>query len=542
MFDEYFLSEQRYLDFLEIEQRCFDVISELEGEKELKYDIDLETGVVSRFQQEMNYGVENLYYFSSELKMDSRNNDKTNLRLNQKRTPVGEDLDRNDPKIVINNKTFKQIIAEGVLESKYSSNWFRIEDIDELNKRNYKLRLCERHAQYGYEDGITGFFICSCGKSRYEMWCDVVTYLNDEGVYIEIQREKDDFVGMRDYNIVLPSMPDQGNDGQFKIATDFVLTVADAIREGDNKEWKILVIGSSSPDGVASGKAYDILPALVKRARVTLVDPYEIPLNYKIGGVIYMGEQRMYNYSELGDDVKKYDIILNDAWVQSQYYSVDWDKDGVIMQVKNYSIKNFDFEEKVYGNCYRQRFVTKGERRAVSRNIRRIGYWDSKELGRCPGCSELRYRCPIRLSDEVCRIFMRMHARDCRDKRKEEVVVKEIEWVEIERIKREDYDKYSTFDFDRIDGCQLIPRNFRAMFDCKVMLSTKIAPNFVFTEAKQVVVQMKNRTYTNIVFPENKVRESKEVLIRSKGKLNSSHDAVTKRKRLILSRKKKIIN
>jgi len=84
-----------------------------------------------------------------------------------------------------------------------------------------------------------------------------LTLLRDKiNVQVEVLHSREDF-----------------EDGQLKILLDVILATDDMIQKEGNKNKNVLVIGSSSENGVSSGFAYQALPLMLEASTIDLYDP-----------------------------------------------------------------------------------------------------------------------------------------------------------------------------------------------------------------------------------------------------------------------------
>jgi len=206
---------------------------------------------------------------------------------------------------------------------------------------------------------------------------------------------------------VTPGIRESYDDGQLKIMTDVILALDDVACKKVDKRYQILVIGSSHPGFPASGKSYEVISKILPNSDVYLYDPANVNYELEIGITKYYYISGKYGYK----DIKKYDIVLDDAWVEGTLH-VDRDPEFLALSVANYSVKKFPYEDFPSGNVYYQLFGTKGyEQRSVSRVIT-YNYKPISGLGKCAACDELRYL--MRGSyDGLAEMFMGMHKKNC---------------------------------------------------------------------------------------------------------------------------------
>jgi len=202
----------------------------------------------------------------------------------------------------------------------------------------------------------------------------------------------------------LPAPRNRLDDGQLKMCVDAVLAV-DALEK--KNDLKILVLGSSSP-GV-SGLAYDLIGEMVTNSVIELYDPVTVDAVYVRGTNKYIHKKQAYEYTR---DLSEYDLLLDDVWIESKVHS-DFDPDGFAYTARNYSIKNFIFDD-VGKRVYNQVFSTPHghERRVVSR-MPYCFYRCHEFLGACAACVELKYLLRNKYSKEFYERFLAYHAVNC---------------------------------------------------------------------------------------------------------------------------------
>jgi len=272
-------------------------------------------------------------------------------------------------------------------------------------------------------------------------------------------------------------------DGQLKILLDVILATDDMIQKEGNKDKNVLVVGSSSENGVSSGFAYQALPLMLESSKVDLYDP-----NNNKGSVV-SGTVSMNFFKKrkklVEEDLKKYDLLLDDAWEEKM--SRSWDQDNCFSRFKNYSVKWFHNYPEMpnipyVSNRYYQVFKTPAcELRVVSRQTSHLSYSPIPLLGNCPGCRELKYRLRGKYSDSLYRFFMASHKVNCIDKsifrtaltrvpdksRKKEYTWYQItDYSDFRKFRCMYYDKWSTY-YDVIpvnqvfDGDSLVFSDFQ---------------------------------------------------------------------------------
>jgi len=120
-------------------------------------------------------------------------------------------------------------------------------------------------------------------------------------------------------------------DGQLKIVVDAVLAV-DALVVKDSV--KILAIGSSSPGGMVSGIAYDVIPYMVTNSSFRLYDPNTINCRYTIDTNSFEHRAVKFPYTT----VDGYDLVLDDVWIEGVHRET-YDPDFIVSSAPNYSYK-----------------------------------------------------------------------------------------------------------------------------------------------------------------------------------------------------------
>lgn len=206
----------------------------------------------------------------------------------------------------------------------------------------------------------------------------------------------------------LPAPRSSLEDGQLKIATDLILAV-DALEDTDGVS--MLVVGSSSWGLGVSGLAYEMLDILLTNSTIDLYDPYNISGSHVRNSNTYNVHQDYFTY----DAEKKYDLILDDSWVEGQSLK-DRDKLGYVFQ-SNFSVKKFPWEDDRGKKIYYQCFSTDGrEERLVSRSIN-YNYRSIEGLGTCGACKELRFLLTKEYPSVLYDKFMSYHRFNCITKR-----------------------------------------------------------------------------------------------------------------------------
>jgi hypothetical protein len=215
-------------------------------------------------------------------------------------------------------------------------------------------------------------------------------------------------------------------DGQLKILLEVILAVDSAdLVEGD----KILVVGSSSPDGVQSGLAYQIIASMAPGVIVDMFDPHEVGGSY----ILEEEKKKTYfncyrEYKTIGqDDTKEYKLYLDDAWSGKKgYYRKQWDPYDLYINFPHFSIKWFDdWGDAKRGSVHYQVSKTPQlERRRVSRDIDFFRYTPNDLLGTCPVCVEFKYRVKKKYPKRVYDIFMKVHIRHCVTKQKNRMILR----------------------------------------------------------------------------------------------------------------------
>jgi len=201
------------------------------------------------------------------------------------------------------------------------------------------------------------------------------------------------------------------NDGQMKILTDVIETVQDVeFDDGD----KVLVLGSSSEDGVCAGMSYKVLSLMTdKEIEVDLYDPEETDMEYKIGTVKYKHHKEKYEYDGTEG---QYKVLLDDIWIDGVKKRI-WDPYNYYTKAKHYSIKWFPHYKRdcrLDGSKIKdQRYYTKGgEQRAVS-HLPQVLYRREDKLGKCSKCNWFKYILFKDYDIEFYDYIMRMHNIHC---------------------------------------------------------------------------------------------------------------------------------
>jgi len=252
-------------------------------------------------------------------------------------------------------------------------------------------------------------------------------------------------------------------DGQLKIVLETILAIDDMIIKEGNSDKAVLVVGSSSEGGVASGYAYEALPLMLRNSEVDLYDP----CNNEGEVVVNTVKMKYYKEEKILDkyDTYKYNIILDDGWEENM--SRSWDRDNLFSRFPHYSVKWIDNNPdmpKLQKNLkkYYQVFKTgAAECRIVSRLLQNYDYRNIPLLGNCPGCRELKFRLRGSYDDSLYKWFMSCHKMNCIDKTiKRQIVSPSVEtkndkaqvWYRIHPT-RSDYSKHKVMYYDMFDKC-----------------------------------------------------------------------------------------
>jgi len=217
-------------------------------------------------------------------------------------------------------------------------------------------------------------------------------------------------------------------DGQLKIVLEAILSIDDMIQKEGNENKRILVVGSSSEDGVASGIAYEALPIMLKSSEVDLYDK-----NNNEGEVV-VNSVRMKYYDKnkyiTEKDSSYYDLLLDDAWESPMYRS--WDRSNFSFRFPHFSVKWFEDDpclpkSPVGVQKYYQVFKTgAAEIRLTSRMSKDYSYRNIPLLGNCPGCRELKFRLRGSYDDSLYKWFMKCHYVNCIDHSIKRIAIKPI--------------------------------------------------------------------------------------------------------------------
>lgn len=206
-------------------------------------------------------------------------------------------------------------------------------------------------------------------------------------------------------------------DGQLKIVLETILTIDDMVVKEGCSDKSVLVIGSSSEGGVASGYAYEALPLMLRNSDVDLYDIHNNEGKVSINGVCmnYFKKNKVVSK----DDPYKYNLILDDAWEDPMKRT--WDRNCLSFKFPHFSIKWFEHNPdmpQLPGGLqkYYQVFKTGvAECRIVSRLANDFNYRNIPLLGNCPGCRELKFRLRGSYDDSLYKWFMMCHKVHCID-------------------------------------------------------------------------------------------------------------------------------
>jgi len=253
-------------------------------------------------------------------------------------------------------------------------------------------------------------------------------------------------------------------DPQLKILTDVILAIDDMISEQGSMNTNLLVIGSSSENGVSSGLAYGVIPHMLTNFTADLWDPFnnEGKIQYNNGCINFHKGKYLVDVK----DKDKYDIYLDDAWESKMLRQ--WDLNNLFTSFKYYSVKWFKSMSKPQSEGrsffeYYQVFKTdQHEYRLVSRRVDRPQYEYAPFLGNCPGCRELKYNLKNRYLDGFYKYYMDCHKVNCIDKSIKRLPLlgkddcrKEQVWYECDG----DLKGFSYLYYDKFEHKSLIPIN-----------------------------------------------------------------------------------
>jgi len=176
--------------------------------------------------------------------------------------------------------------------------------------------------------------------------------------------------------------------GQMKIATDLVI-LSQMVES--NVGQKVLIVGSAS-DGYGGGRSYELLDTMFENSEFHLYDPNEINNEFVTDNKNkYVRHARPFVYES--SEVKKYDLIQDDAYVTYDGNRDRIDKEGLLLNHKNFSCKILPKDKYYYGlRGYVMQQVGKTavrEKRLYSKPPGRIKDPDLR-FGHCPFCLELR--------------------------------------------------------------------------------------------------------------------------------------------------------
>jgi len=289
------------------------------------------------------------------------------------------------------------------------------------------------------------------------------------------------------------------HSGQMKIVTDVVLSVDDMIARESKNNYKILVIGSSSPGGVRAGSAYTLIPYMCA-AEVDMYDPYEVYRKYSFFGeyqVNYNVRGKAFDYAVLQRDhksFKQYDLILDDSWVKGMSRN-DRDPDDGVLSAPNFSIKQFPWERGRPGNIYFQKFFTSGlEERRVSRNPKEFSRSDNNQLGKCALCRELRLRLLRKYPRSFSEAIMGVHVENCLSGAKQplDVVASFDGWIKVAPF-LVDYDNYCSMNYDFFPGTKMVGSSFQGSESVRFIFSQlDQVPSRILVNSMQVLVCLIN--------------------------------------------------
>jgi len=290
--------------------------------------------------------------------------------------------------------------------------------------------------------------------------------------------------GISTSNIEFPVIKSSIDDGQLKVTVDAVLSV-DALKE--KKNLKILVIGSAGK-GSISGIAYDVISSMVESSVFYLYDEFTIDCSYE------MDSNKFFHYAkkyERYDDVKRYDLVLDDSWVSYEYVTENAERCKVY-GVNNFSIKRFPQEKGGCYNKYRQVFETRGDEfRAVSRVVNDYNY-KFLDLGVCAACVELKYNMKTNICNKILfERFMRAHKTNCvtmESRSFESLDVISKDFVEIEKP----FDKFifmcHRLPWDSVMTGKVVPVNPLLLQSAMIKVSSNVVlTNFIVSNTKVIM-------------------------------------------------------
>jgi len=287
------------------------------------------------------------------------------------------------------------------------------------------------------------------------------------------------------------------DDGQAKLIVDAVLAVDDMTNKEIKENYKVLVIGSSSPGGVNSGTAYGCFPYFFS-GEAHLFDPYEVSRTFELrsetNSVKYYCYSKEFRYKELSEGGKYhnyFDLIFDDSWVENIPRTLR-DTSDLVSTCNNFSIKQFPWErdKDKRGNIYTQKFFTKGlEERRVSRDVKKHGEGDAR-YGKCAICLELNFRVRSILSNGFFSYLFRSHKINCIDSAMKRQIkfVNNVEWIEVEKFDI-DLSNYKSIPVDAIDGTMVVNPFMEGKTKMRFVFSNKLyVPLEIYQDAYQVLV------------------------------------------------------
>jgi len=404
--------------------------------------------------------------------------DLCDLLIDEKILDNGMDFDK-DLQICFLTCCRKSKIRYRKIDSAYIIEYPVIDGKKTAVTKEYKIAQYKLHA----------FYFCKI----YTTFPDISLYYNS----IE---------GKIDYQIDVIHSREDYEDGQLKILTDLILTVDDMIYSDGNENKKILVVGSSSEGGVASGYAYEALPLMLRKSEIDLYDPYNNVGEVEVNGVkmtYYNKEKKLRE-----NDIQKYDMLLDDAWEEK--ISRSWDYDGIYDRFKYYSVKWFDDcpdlpSPSKKANKYYQVFRTgEHELRLVSRNGKFMSYNQIPQLGNCPGCRELKFKLKNNYDSSLYRFYLACHKTNCIDKSIHRTVVRcdykkslgELSWYEINH--QSNTSGYRVMYYDRwSDYFDVIPVN-QVFENEKIVFSDfEYVTDYLYNKCF-IIVDDGERMFTNV--------------------------------------------
>jgi len=271
-----------------------------------------------------------------------------------------------------------------------------------------------------------------------------------------------------------PPCRERVEDGQLKIMTTVVLAVDDVkFVDGDN----ILVIGSSSPEGAFSGMSYQIISEMVnKEIIVDLYDPHDVDISYKVGTVTYNHHRSEKVICK--DDVIKYKLLLDDAWVPGR--ARDWDPDALFFHFKHFSVKSFPGDGLFNHLIYQQAFLTLNRERRCTNHRLKYHYRENAWLGECGGCLELKHMLRGEYKKSFYVAFMEMHERNCITRKKRPNLLRldkrtgDKKWYEVKPFEVSN-SIYWCMPWDRFDGFDVIYPQIQKLRDKRILFSSRLS-------------------------------------------------------------------